>query len=67
MKSFKIICQFTSFSFYFTLDHPGKCYVQSTGIAHLLGSTWQVPEMGCAEATCYRSETPNKLLVAYQT
>jgi len=50
-----------------TPDHPGKCYIKNTGIAYSLGATWQVPEMGCAEASCYRSETPNKLLVAYQT
>merc|ERR1711963_1012976 len=31
------------------------------------GETWQVPEMGCAEATCYRSGSENKYLVAYQT
>ena len=32
-----------------------------------MGETWQVPEMGCAEATCYRSGSENKYLVAYQT
>ena len=49
------------------LAHPGKCYVKHTGIAHALGATWQVPEMLCAEATCYRSGSENKFLVAYQT
>jgi len=47
--------------------YPGKCYVKHTGIAHALGATWQVPEMLCAEATCYRSGSENKFLVAYQT
>ena len=59
---FKISSQYFSL-----LAHPGKCYVKHTGVVHALGATWQVPEMVCAEATCYRSGSENKFLVAYQT
>jgi hypothetical protein len=48
-------------------EYPEKCYLESSKTSHALGSTWQVPEMVCAEATCYRSGSPNKFLIAYQT
>jgi len=48
-------------------EHLGKCYVKETKVAHELGSTWQVPEMICAQASCYRSGYETKFLIAYQT
>jgi len=48
-------------------EHPGKCYLRESGVAHELGSRWQVPEWGCAQATCYRSGSDKLFLIAYQT
>ena len=62
-----VLLKYFIYTYIFILEHPGKCYIQSTGVAYLLGESWQVPEMGCADATCYRSGSENKYLVAYQT